>query len=102
VIAVRYDPDAALELLDQAAYLEAQRDGLGRRFLAEVKESEALIAQFPLSSVEVEEGIRKRVLPTFQYSLLYHVDADGALILAVAHHKRSPGYWRTRGSGGTL
>jgi hypothetical protein len=46
VIPVRYDPAAELELLSQIQYLESRRVGLGRRFFSEVKESEALIAQF--------------------------------------------------------
>jgi toxin ParE1/3/4 len=95
VISLHYDPSA-----EQVEYLETRRAGLGARFLAEVKDSEALIARFPLFSVEVEAGVRKRVLPTFSYSLLYSLEGDGALILAVAHHKREPGYWGERVSGG--
>lgn len=96
MISVRYDPAAELELLSQIAYLESRRAGLGHRFLSEVKESEALIAQFPEASVEIEPGIRKRVLPSFQYSLFYCLDERGALILAVAHHRRRPAYWMPR------
>jgi toxin ParE1/3/4 len=96
VIPVRYDPAAELELLSQIAYLESRRAGLGSRFLSEVKESEALIARFPESSSEIEPGVRKRVLPNFQYSLFYCLDEQGAMILAVAHHKRKPAYWMPR------
>ena len=84
MIPVRYDPAAELELLSQIRYLESRRVGL---------ESETLIAQFPESSVEIGSGVRKRVLPNFQYSPFYSLDAHGATILAVAHHRRKPGYW---------
>lgn len=99
MIPVRYDPAAELELLSQIQYLESRRAGLGRRLFSEVKESEALIAQFPESSVEIGPGVRKRVLPNFQYSLFYCLDAQGATILAVAHHGRRPGYWMPRVPG---
>jgi toxin ParE1/3/4 len=99
VIPVRYDPAAELELLNQIQYLESRRVGLGRRFYSEVKESEALIAQFPESSVEIGPGVRKRVLPNFRYSLFYSLDAQGATILAVAHHGRKPGFWMPRVPG---
>ena len=99
MISVRYDPAAELELLSQIAYLESRRAGLGSRFLHEVKESEALIARFPASSAEIETGLRKRVLPNFQYSLYYCLDEQGATILALAHHKRRPGYWIPRVPG---
>jgi len=99
VIPVRYDPAGEVESLSQIQYLESRRVGLGRRFFSEVKESEALIAEFPESSVEIRPGVRKRVLPNFQYSLFYGLDAQGATILAVAHHRRKPGYWMPRVPG---
>jgi toxin ParE1/3/4 len=99
VIPVRYDPAAELELLSQIQYLESRRVGLGRRFFSEVKESEALIAQFPESSLEIGPGVRKKVLPNFQYSLFYCLDTHGVTILAVAHHRRKPGYWMPRVPG---
>jgi hypothetical protein len=99
VIPVRYDPAAELELLSQIQYVESRRVGLGRRFFSEVKESETLIAQFPESSVEIGPGVRKRVLPNFQHSLFYSLDAQGATILAVAHHRRKPGFWAPRVPG---
>ena len=99
MIPVRYDPAAELELLSQIQYLESQRVGLGRKFLSEVKESEALIARFPESSVEIGPCLRKRVLPNFQYSLFYCLDVEGATILAAAHHIRKSGYWMPRVPG---
>jgi mRNA-degrading endonuclease RelE of RelBE toxin-antitoxin system len=35
-------------------------------------------------------------LHTFSYNLVYVVESDEIVILAVAHHKRRPGYWRGR------
>ncbi|MBA5865202.1 MAG: type II toxin-antitoxin system RelE/ParE family toxin [Nitrospira sp. CR1.3] len=72
---------------------------MGRRFFAEIRRAEERIAQFPESAQEIRPGIRKRVLRSFRYSLIYALESDGALILAVAHHRRHPGYWAGRLTG---
>ena len=59
---VKYHEAAEDELLNEIGYLELRASGLGRRFFAEVRRAEHLIAQFPESSAEILPGIRKRVL----------------------------------------
>jgi len=100
VIPIRYHEEVEGELLNAVGYLEIQAKGLGRRLWAEIKRAENFIAQFPESAKEIRPGIRKRILRTFQYSLIYSLEKDGALILAVAHHRRRPGYWVGRVQGG--
>jgi plasmid stabilization system protein ParE len=39
-------------------------------------------------------GNRRRLLKHFPYSVWFEVEADTVTILAVAHHRRLPGYWR--------
>lgn len=90
---VRYHEAAEEELLNEIGYLELRAQGLGRRFFAEVRRAERLIAQFPESAEEIRPGIRKRLLRKFRYSLIYSVEQDGLLILAVAHQSRRPEYW---------
>ncbi len=97
---VRYHEAAEEELLNEIGYLELRVSGLGRRFFAEVRRAEGLIAQFPESAEEIQPGIRKRILRKFRYSLVYSIEEDGSLILAVAHHSRRPGYWVGRASRG--
>ncbi len=94
---VRYHEAAEDELLNEIGYLELQAKGLGRRFFVEVRRAESLIAQFPEAAQEIRPGIRKRVLRKFRYSLIYSIEEDGLLILAVAHHSRRPVYWTGRG-----
>ena len=35
-------------------------------------------------------------LKRYSYSLVYRVDGDTAIVIAVAHSKRRPGYWSGR------
>ncbi len=90
---VRYHEAAEDELLNEIDYLEHRVPGLGRRFYAEVRRAENLVAQFPESGQEVLPGIRKRTLRKFRFSLIYSIEKDGLLILAVAHFSRRPRYW---------
>lgn len=85
---IKYHEAAGDELLNEIGYLELRAKGLGRRFYAEVRRVERLIAQFPESAEEIRPGIRKRVLRQFRYSLIYSREQDSLLILAVAHHSR--------------
>ncbi|MHB9003921.1 MAG: type II toxin-antitoxin system RelE/ParE family toxin [Coriobacteriia bacterium] len=47
----------------------------------------------------MDPDIRKLVLAKFPYSLIYEIDGDVVLILAVAHQRRRPHYWRERRAG---
>lgn len=96
MMSLRYHEAAEEELLNEIGYLELQAKGLGRRFFAEVRRAEDRIAQFPQSAQEIRSGIRKSILRSFQYSLIYSIEQEGILVLAVAHHRRHPGYWAGR------
>ena len=91
--AIRYLEAAEEELLTEIGYLEHRAHGLGRRFFDQVKRAESLIAQSPEASEEIRPCIRRRLLRQFRYSLIYSLEPEGPLILAVAHHSRRPGYW---------
>jgi len=100
VKAVRYHEAADSELLTAVGYLELRTKGLGRRLLAEIRKAETIIAEFPESGEETRPGIRKRLLRKFRYSLVYSVEEDEIVILAVAHASRRPEYWADRTSPG--
>ena len=42
------------------------------------------------------EGVRYFILRRFPYTLHYEVAASAVTVLAVAHQRRRPGYWRQR------
>ena len=47
-------------------------------------------------NVPEELGVRRRVVPGFPYLVLYKDYPAEVVILAIAHGKRKPGYWRRR------
>ena len=41
-----------------------------------------------------EDGVRRHVLSHFPYTVHYELAGTVATVLAVAHQRRKPGYWR--------
>ena len=93
---VRNHPEAALEMVEEAAYLERQLPGYGSLFLDTAASLRDKIASFPLMYPEKMRGVRFCTMPVFRYVMPYHVKGDEIFVLAYAHTSRRPGYWRDR------
>lgn len=87
---------ARQELEDAARYYELEYSGLGSRFKEEVRRAALRIAAYP-QAWSIERGdVRKCLLHKFPYKLLYSVEEDHILVIAVAHQHREPDYWVDR------
>jgi toxin ParE1/3/4 len=85
---------AERELTEAILYYERQSQGLGERLLEEVELGVAFLRRYPEAAPKIHGSIRRFVLPTFPYYLLYRPLSSMAIrILAVAHQKRQPNYW---------
>jgi plasmid stabilization system protein ParE len=84
---------AERELNDAALYYEDESRGLGIRFLDEIDRQIALIVKNPNASVKIRGNVRRRILRTFPYGILYSARRDGIRILAVMNLRRRPNYW---------
>ena len=89
-------PEAAVELECITGDYEAKVPGLGVRFRTEVETSCAAIVQFPLLWRLRSGGFRRVNLPGFPYYITYIVRDELILVLAVAHAKRHPDFWKKR------
>ena len=65
-------------------------------FLTEIATSLAQIASQPQLYPIYTKNTRKRVLAKFPYSIIFQEKDDVILVVAVAHAKRRPRYWRGR------
>jgi plasmid stabilization system protein ParE len=63
-------------------------------FRSEVFDAIDRLADTPLSWPADDDGNRKRMLRRFPYSVWFEVLESTVTVLAVAHHRRRPGYWR--------
>jgi plasmid stabilization system protein ParE len=88
---------AAGELREAIRYYEVRSPGLGDRFLVAVESAVELLHQFPEIGTRVAGPLRRVLVSSFPYDLVYRPIGPGQLrILAVAHHRREPGYWSGR------
>jgi len=93
---VRFLQPAEMEMLDAAAYYELQAAGLGGDFLDKIASCVADIGESPERWPFIAPGIRRRMVHRFPYALLYRVDAEDVIVLAVMHLHRHPAYWMGR------
>lgn len=93
---LRFHPQASREFLDAIQYYDSEAPGVGDRFQQEVERSSAEIREFPDAFERAEGDVRRKPLRRFPYSLFYAIEPDRIRILAVAHQRRKPGYWRSR------
>jgi plasmid stabilization system protein ParE len=87
---------ARADLREAAAYYEGQRPGLGREFRNEVRSAIERIKALPEAWHPLSENTRRCLTHRFPYGVIYHLQEDQVVIVAVAHLHREPGRWRDR------
>ena len=92
----RFLEEAQDEFQEQIAYFDGTSRHLGDAFIDEVQTAVRDIRTHPEIGSPLRGKVRKRVLHSFQYSVLYVDRPMEIIIVAVAPHKRRPGYWRKR------
>ena len=95
---MRYEfhPEAEQEFVEAAAYYERNVRGLGERFGSEVRHAIERLLEYPELGSPIDADLRRLLLTRFPYFLIYSFTADLLRVVAVAHSRRRPGYWRTR------
>jgi len=93
--------EASAEVEEAAFWYESQRSGLGLAFLAAVDRTVEQIAAWPgagtsVPGVSAELAVRQLPVLRFPYRVVYVVRSQAVWVLAVAHVRRRPGYWRSR------
>lgn len=91
-----FHPEALIEFEDAALYYAQKQPGLELRFIASVEACIRRITQRPSSYPVLEQDIRRCLTRVFPYAVLYTVEPEFILIVAVMHCHRKPNYWRER------
>ena len=89
---------ARWEVRDAAEYYEDRVEGLGVDFTHKVDEALLDICENPQRWVVLKQDIRRRLISRFPYCLLYRIENEEVVVVAVMHLSRQPGYW-VRGGG---
>jgi plasmid stabilization system protein ParE len=92
----RFHPEA-LEKYQEATLHYAERDpALALRFVEAVEETIRQILDAPGRWRVLDDDVRRCLTHVFPYGVLYTIEPDFILILAVMHGSREPGYWKRR------
>ncbi len=87
-------------MLRAADRYDAERHGLGDDFLEVVGRTFDDISSSPLRWPLIDDRHRRRLVKRFPFSIFYRLlspsAGGGVVIVAVAHHKSHPDYWRRR------
>lgn len=92
----RFLPQAERDLSDAVDYYEMCQPGLGSDFLIEIRQTIARILEYPDGWTQVSANGRRCLTNRFPYEIIYAIEDDTVLILAVANQHRHPEFWKNR------
>ena len=88
--------EAAAEIEDDRSWYRKRSETAEAGFLRELDHAIQQVVDAPLQWPLYLAGMRRYVFPRYPYSLIYFVEQHVIRVVAVAHDKKRPGYWRKR------
>lgn len=100
-LAIGWHPEAEAEFDAAIDWYDERELGLGDRFevhvLGAVDDSAGTPEAWPVwPGLDIQPVVRSKGVTDFPFRVVYFLDDDLLMIVAVAHSKRRPGYWRER------
>ena len=98
---VGFEEEAEAEYRAAGRWYEDHRQDLGVEFLDAVDSTIDQIVMLPdagspVPRMSADLPVRRRAVPRFPYHVVYLQIHDQIRILAIAHDRRRPGYWKER------
>jgi toxin ParE1/3/4 len=91
-----FHPEALTEYSEAIKYYAEQRVEVAQVFINTIEDAVYRIRESPERYVVMDEDVRKCMTRKFPYGILYTIEQDYILILAIMHCSREPGYWKKR------
>lgn len=89
-------PEARIEIAEAAIFYRQFSSDLSDDILVKFYQSLDIAAEDPLLFQEDKKGYRKVNLKRFPYKIVFKITGDVLVVMAFAHHKRRPQYWKNR------
>ena len=93
---IRFLALAQQEVDDAVFWYSNQAKDLSYEFLDELDRAVRLVKSYSLAFPEIQPEIRRCLLARFPYAVIYGIDQQTIVVIAVSHLKRQPGYWADR------
>jgi plasmid stabilization system protein ParE len=97
----RFEDEADAEYRLAGRWYEERREHLGIEFFDAVDATIDHVVAMPragelVTRLPADLPVRRRAVSRFPYHVIYLETATQIRILAIAHDRRKPGYWKTR------
>lgn len=92
----RFHPDAVAEAEEAREWYAERSLQAAAGFLDELDQAIASVVESPKRWPEHLHGSRRYVLQRYPFLVVYRVVEGVVEIIAIAHGRRRPGYWRNR------
>ena len=92
----RFHREADAEFTDALDHYAGLGADLGGRFYDELEQVIAEACAHPQRFRQIDPPVRRHLVPSFPYALLYIDEPDRVWIVAVMPLKRDPDYWKHR------
>ena len=93
---VEFHPHAEEDFLAAYAWYSERSETAARAFVREIDRAILRISEAPERWPTYDSLTRRFLLSRFPFSVIYRVAEQAVEVIAVAHNKRNPGYWRPR------
>ncbi len=93
---VDFHPDANAELESSANWYAKQSAAAARDFIVAVDVAVETVVSDPNRFAFVDERHQSCSVAKFPFQVVFRQSSNLILVIAVAHAKRRPGYWRVR------
>jgi plasmid stabilization system protein ParE len=93
---VRFHPQAEEEVQRAYAWYRERNPTAARAFLADLDHAILRVTEAPERWPLYQGRARRYLFQRFPFSVIYRVTNETIDVIAVAHHRRRPGYWSDR------
>ena len=90
---VKFLEPAIVELDDAFKYYEYQQQNLGTLFIREVESAVERIITYPKAWHKLSTNTRRCLVKNFPFGVIYKIQEETILIVAVMNLHRKPEYW---------
>jgi toxin ParE1/3/4 len=92
----RFHPEALEEYREATLWYSGRESTIARQFVASVENAIEQIVAAPHRCRIIDDDVHRCLTRIFPYAILYTIEPDFLLIVAVMHCSREPGYWKSR------
>jgi plasmid stabilization system protein ParE len=93
----RFHPEARIEARSAITWYRERSSAAAHGFTSVIADAIQSVQDHPAAwPVWRNTEVRRRVLRRYPYSIFFLNEPEEVVIIAVAHHKREPGYWLPR------